>query len=75
MFKQSGSNAYLSPLYLVTAICWGVMWIGGLWLDFHIRHAPLSLWREVWDFLLGPFLFLGNVFVYQRHRAKERRAA
>jgi hypothetical protein len=75
MFELDVSKTRWSPWTLVNAGCWGILCVGGIWLDFAVRHAPLLLWREVWLFLVCPALCLGNVFLYLRQRSKERAAA
>jgi hypothetical protein len=74
MFELDVSRTRWSPWMLITASCWGIMCIGGIWLDFAVRHAPLSLWREVWLFLVCPGLCVASIFTYQRQRSKEREA-
>jgi hypothetical protein len=75
MAEQNASrDSSTATAYLVTAIVWGIVFAGSLWLDFGVRHVPLSLWRKCWDFLFTPGLFLGNVFIYQKRRSKEPKA-
>jgi hypothetical protein len=75
MFERNVSGDSHSTLYLVLAIPWGVICVGSIWIDFGVRHVPLSMWRWFWDFLLASGLCLGNARVYQNRRSKEREAA
>jgi hypothetical protein len=75
MFERNVSKDSNSTLYLVLAITWGIICVGSIWMDFGVRHVPLSAWRWFWDFLLCPGSCLSNARIYQRRRLKEREAA
>jgi hypothetical protein len=72
--RNVSRDSAATTLYLVTAIIWGIIFVGSIWLDFCVRHVPLSLWRKFWDFLLTPGLFLANAFIYKKRRSKEPKA-
>jgi len=72
MAERNRSADVPSMLYLVTAVIWGFICIVSVWLDLHVRHVPLTLWRKCWDFVLTPVAAILNVYIFAKRRSRER---